>query len=351
MREVLESCVRVDELAEAAYADMQRRCTDPETAEFCGIMAAEEHTHVAWWRELLEAWEEGLLPDVWPASDAAIQELHETIAELECVSADGDGPLDAREVLTRAARIEFFALDPAFAELLELAEPGVARARHQAYDAHVNRLIAALERTFPRDSLQGFLAAVLRRAERENRSLSRYATHDPLTGLGNRRALAAQAQQWASWAARYGSAVSVLLIDVDEFKVVNDAWGHTIGDQVLLAITSAICSSIRSADLVARYGGDEFVLLAPELEPDGATALGNRIVKVVRELKVAAGAGAYVSTTVSVGIATLFDPPNSEQRGLDTILAAADRSLYAAKKAGRDRTGEPVLLIKGEPFV
>lgn len=350
MREVLESCVRVDELAEAAYTDMQRRCADPEIAEFCRVMATEEHTHVAWWRELLAAWEEGLLPDVWPASESAIQGLRDTVAELEVVNAGGDEPLDAKEVLTRAARIEFFALDPAFAELLELAEPGVARARHNAYNAHVDRLIAALERTFPRDSLQGFLAAILRRSERQNRSLSRYATHDPLTGLGNRRALAAQVQQWASWASRYGSAVSVLLIDVDEFKVVNDAWGHTVGDQVLLAITSAICSSIRSADLVARYGGDEFVLLAPELEPDGASSLANRIVKVVRELKVPTGGGAYVSATVSVGIATLFDPPNSEPRAFDTILAAADRSLYSAKRDGRDRAGEPVLLIKGEPL-
>lgn len=350
MRQVLESCVRVDELAEKAYLDMKRRCTDPEIAEFCGIMAAEEHTHIAWWRDLLESWEEGLLPDVWSASEAAIQGLHDTVAELERLTEHDESPLGPEEVLTRAARIEFFALDPAFAELLELAEPGVARARHEAYRSHVDRLIAALERTFPTGSLQGFLAAILRRSERENQALSRYATHDPLTGLGNRRALSAQVQQWASWASRYGSAVSVLMIDVDEFKVVNDAWGHTVGDEVLLAITSAICSSIRSADLVARYGGDEFVLLAPELEPDGAQALADRIVKVVRELQIPTGAGAYASVTVSIGIATLFDPPNSEPRSLDTILAAADRSLYGAKRAGRDRAGAPVLLIKGLPL-
>lgn len=350
MREVLESCVRVDELAEKAYLDMQRRSTDAAIAEFCRTMAAEEHMHIAWWRDLLEAWEEGMLPDVWSASESALQGLRDTIAELERLTVDDPTPLTPQEILTRSARIEFFALDPAFAELLELAEPGVARSRHESYSSHVERLVVALEAAFPPESLQGFLAAVLRRSQRENQALSRYATHDPLTGLGNRRALAAQIQQWASWAARYGSAVSVLMIDVDEFKVINDAWGHTVGDQVLLAITSAICSSIRAADLVARYGGDEFVLMAPELEPDGAIALGDRIARVVRELKVPTGAGAYASVTVSIGIATLFDPPDSEPRALDTILAAADRSLYAAKRDGRDRTGEPVLLIKGLPL-
>jgi len=350
MRQVLESCVRVDELAAAAYLDMQRRCTDPVIAAMCGQMATEEASHVMWWRELLEAWDEGLLPDVWTTSEAALQGLHDTIEELERFGRSGDGPMDGETVLTTAARIEFFALDPIFAELLELAEPGIARARHDAYTGHVHRLIDALEKTFSPDSLAGFLARILRRAEVENRALSRYATHDPLTGLGNRRALAAQASQWASWAARYGSAVTVLLIDVDHFKKVNDAWGHALGDKVLVALTGAICGSIRSSDLVARYGGDEFVILAPELEPDGARILADRLVKAVRELKVPAEGDAYIALTVSIGIATVFDPPDSQPRDLDTMLAAADRSLYAAKKSGRDRAADPVLLLHELPL-
>jgi diguanylate cyclase (GGDEF)-like protein len=350
MREILESCVRVDELAEAAYLDMQRRCTDPLIASMCGQMASEEASHIQWWRELLESWDEGLLPDVWAASESALQGLNDTIAELERFAASGDGPLDAETVLTTAARIEFFALDPVFAELLELAEPGIARSRHDAYGNHVHRLIEALEKTFSPDTLAGFLARILRRAELDNRALSRYATHDPLTGLGNRRALAAQAQQWASWAARYGSAVSILLIDVDEFKRVNDVWGHAVGDRVLTSVTEAICSTIRSADLVARYGGDEFVILAPELEPDGARVLADRLVRAIHDLKIDADGSSYVSITVSVGIATVFDPPDSEPRPLDVMLAAADRSLYAAKREGRDRAGDPVVLLHELPF-
>jgi len=350
MRQVLESCVRVDELAAAAYLDMQNRCTDPVIAAMCGQMATEEASHVIWWRELLAAWDEGLLPDVWSTSEAALKGLQDTIDELERFARSGDGPLDAETVLTTAARIEFFALDPIFAELLELAEPGIARARHDAYAGHVHRLIDALDRTFAPDTLAGFLARVLRRSEVENRALSRYATHDPLTGLGNRRALAAQAGQWASWAARYGSAVSLILIDVDGFKKINDVWGHGLGDKTLVALTSAICGTIRSADLVARYGGDEFVILAPELEPDGARILADRLVKAVRQLRVPAEGDAYVSLTVSVGIATVFDPPDSQPRALDEMLAAADRSLYAAKRSGRDRAADPVLLLHELPL-
>lgn len=350
MREILELCVRVDQLAETTYLDMQRRCTDPLTAAMCGQMAVEEAAHVQWWGELLAAWDEGLLPDVWATSETAVESLKDTVAELERFATGDDGPLDPETVLTTAARIEFFALDPIFAELLELAEPGVARARHDAYTAHLHRLIEALERTFAPDSLAGFLAHILRRAEVENRALSRYATHDPLTGLGNRRALAAQAQQWASWAARYGSAVSILLIDIDHFAQVNDAWGHAAGDRALIELTKAICGTIRSADLAARYGGDEFVILAPELEPDGARVLAERLVRVVRDLKVQTEGDAYVSLTVSVGVATVFDPPDSDPRELDVMLAAADRSLYAAKRAGRDRAADPVVLLHELPL-
>jgi diguanylate cyclase (GGDEF)-like protein len=101
---------------------------------------------------------------------------------------------------------------------------------------------------------------------------------------------------------------------------------------------------------VARFGGDEFVVLAPELEPGDATTVAERLVDSVRALKIDAGKGAYVTLTVSVGVATAFDPPNSDPRPLDVMLAAADQSLYAAKKAGRDRAAQPVLLLHGLPL-
>lgn len=350
MRAILEMCVRVDELAASAYLDMQSRCADPAIAGMCGEMAAEEAVHAQWWRELIEAWDDGLLADAWAASDASRKGLADAVAELERYGTGSKEPLDAESVLMTAARIEFFALDTAFAELLELVEPGIARSRHLAYSTHVHRLIHALESTFPADSVQAFLASVLRRSEDQDKALSRYATHDQLTGLGNRRALAAQAQQWASWAARYGSAVSVLVVDIDHFESVNDAWGHAVGDRVLVAIAEAICGAVRGADLVTRYGGAEFVVLAPELEPDGARVVAERLGRVIRELKVSVSDDAYVSVTASVGIATLFDPPDSEPRNLDTILAAATRSLHAAKRSGRDRAADPVVLLKELPL-
>jgi diguanylate cyclase (GGDEF)-like protein len=350
MREILESCVRVDVLAKAAYEGMQRRCNDRAVADLCAVMADEEGTHVQWWTELLDEWDEGRLAGVLTLPESAADQLAASVEELERLARPGDGPLDAETVLTTAARIEFLALDPVFAELLDLSEPGIARARHDAYSEHVARIVSALESTFAADSLAGFLALILRRAELDNRTLVRYATLDALTGLGNRRALAAQAGQWAAWAARYGSAVTFLLIDLDDFKSINDAWGHAVGDKVLVTLADTIRGALRGADLVARFGGDEFVVLAPELEPEDASTVAQRLVESVRALKVDAGGGAYVTLTASVGVATAFDPPNSPPRELDVLLAAANRSLRAAKQAGRDRAAEPVLLLHGLPL-
>ena len=349
MREILESCVRVEELAEAAYADMRKRCTDPATSALFAEMEADEAVHAQWWAEMLESWDDGRLADVWTATEAAREQLGRTIAEVERLSL-GEGPLDAETALTIAARLEFFALDPVFTELLDLSEPGVARSRHEAYSTHVARLVDALDRTFAPDSLAGFLSRILKRAEHGNQTMSEYATLDALTGLGNRRALAAQAGQWASWAARYGSAVTFLLVDVDHFKKINEVWGHGVGDRVLVELAGAVRGALRGADLVARYGGDEFAVLAPELEPEDARIVAQRLVRAARELKVDAGDGKYVSLTVSVGIATVFDPPDSAPRPLDVLLAAAGRSLHAAKTGGRDRFADPVLLLQAKPL-
>ena len=346
MREILEECVRFDESANVVYLDLARRCTDRDVASLMGKMAIDEASHVAWWRELLEAWDKGLLPDVWPATSETASSLRTTVAELATLVPSDGSPVDAEYALTTAARMEFFALDPIFGHLLDLAEPEVGRRRHVAYDGHIDRLIEAFGQAFAPGSTQAFLAQMLQRAQRDNRVLAHYATHDPLTGLGNRRALAAQANQLTAWAARYGRPLSFLLLDIDEFKNVNDEHGHASGDLALEALAGALAATVRTSDFASRYGGDEFAVFAPELDPAGARELAQRIARAARDVRVTAADGAEITLTVSVGIATALDPPDSDPRDVDELLAAADRSLYAAKNSGRDRVADPVVLTR-----
>lgn len=347
MRDILESCVRIDESAQSAYLYVQSRCTDSDVAALCGELATDKGTQAGWWRDLIDEWSTGAIPRTWTGGDEAADDLATTADAMGTLTGSTTGPLDAAAALIAAARIEYATLDPVFAELIELVEPGLARTRHEAYAHHIDILATAIEQAFEPGRTESLTALVLRRTHKNNLSLSRHSTRDSLTGLGNRRALAAQAGQWASWSARYGGAMSFVLIDVDEFRTVNDVWGHGVGDRALVALAKAIRSTVRSADLVTRLGNDEFIVLAPELEPDGAQVLAQRLLSNIRALRIPAEGEAYLTLTASAGIVTVFDPPNSEPRDLDEMLTAADRSLATAKRAGRDRAAEPLILARG----
>ncbi len=346
MRDILELCVRMDELASRSYASMASSCSDWKVAAVMERMAAEEATHVTWWTELISAWDRGLLPDIYADGTDVRDQMTEILASLEAAAPSTGGRLSAEDCLTAAVSIEFFMLDPLFGELLDLAEPAVARKRHEAYSHHIERLIAAVEEHYRGETMAGFLARVLRRSWRENRRLAAFAMRDPLTGLSNRRAFGAQLKQWSAWSARYGRPLTVALLDVDDFKGVNDEHGHAAGDALLGAVSKAIADAVRASDMAARYGGDEFAILAPETGPEDARKLGERVLEAIRATEITTEAGVRVRATASLGLTVMMDPADSEGRGSDELLAHADHGLYAAKQAGRDRMSDPILLTR-----
>jgi len=162
----------------------------------------------------------------------------------------------------------------------------------------------------------------------------RQAETDPLTGLLNRRAFIAAAEREHELAARTGADLAVVLIDLDDFKAINDHDGHAAGDQLLADLAQAWLGALRPADLLARHGGDEFALLLPATSEDGAT----RVVARLREahpMAWSAGTAAW-----------------PRGASLDAALAAADARLYAAKHArpGREASAPPAAAPRAEPL-
>jgi two-component system, cell cycle response regulator len=158
--------------------------------------------------------------------------------------------------------------------------------------------------------------------------LDRVSRTDHLTGLHNRRHVEERLRGFRSGSRRHGFPVAVLVLDVDRFKQVNDTHGHAVGDEVLQEVARRLQACVREEDVVGRWGGEEFVVLALHADLDAATRLAERLRVAVAGAPVEV-TGARLQVTVSVGAAA--------GTGGDDLVGLADRNLYAAKAAGRDR--------------
>ncbi|MGF1568878.1 MAG: diguanylate cyclase [Nodosilinea sp.] len=167
---------------------------------------------------------------------------------------------------------------------------------------------------------------------RKLQQLQQQATQDSLTGIANRASFLAYADHEIKRSKRYGEPFAVLMIDIDHFKQVNDAFGHAFGDQVLCQMTAIIAQTLRATDHFGRLGGEEFAVFLPHTLSNEAMAIGQRILAEVLEHAMSFN-GHKTTITVSIGLAC-YDDSDAD---FAAILARADQALYQAKHRGRNR--------------
>ncbi len=231
-------------------------------------------------------------------------------------------------------------------EWRQIALKGLARRRQgiaEQHDFKFRRLgggeVWALLSTNPIFDAQGQYAGALAMVaditerKRMEQDLQRLATQDPLTGLFNRRYFLAIAAREFERSQRYRRPLALLVLDLDRFKRINDAYGHAVGDQVLLAVVQVLRAGLRQVDIPCRYGGEEFVVLLPETEPPTARVVAERLCAALAAEPVATEWGP-VPVTVSIGVAALADDPHST---LEQLLERADQAMFGAKQAGRNQ--------------
>ena len=189
------------------------------------------------------------------------------------------------------------------------------------------------------DWLAGHAVIALGNAQR-HRTVEKQALVDGLTGLANRRLCAAALDQELARAERFGEPLAVVLADLDDFKSINDRFGHPTGDEVLRAFAELLQGGVREIDLAGRWGGEEFVLLLPETDLDGGAKLAERIRQSLADQELAGPDGTTFRVTASFGVAAFPDAPSGDQ-----LVAAADAALYEAKRSGKNRVGSAAVTV------
>ncbi len=167
-----------------------------------------------------------------------------------------------------------------------------------------------------------------------NRKLELVAGTDSLTGLQNRRAFQEKFEKSFEHAMRYQRPLSLLLLDLDHFKQVNDNYGHQAGDDVLFSIGSVISAHLRSSDTAARFGGEEFAIILPETHLLPAYQVAEKIRRAIEATSIGSDSVERLHATVSIGVASM---PHSTFPDAPALLAAADRAMYRGKNRGRNR--------------
>jgi two-component system, cell cycle response regulator len=251
--------------------------------------------------------------------------------ELVIVNLDMEG-IDALRICSQLKSMEQTRQTP----ILIIVDPDDHQRLLRALDMGVNDYLI---RPIDKQELLARVATQIRRYRYTEqlrtsvRASIEMAVTDALTGLYNRRYLETHLAHLIEHAVNRGKALSVLTLDVDFFKAVNDSHGHDAGDRVLQEIAGRIRASIRTIDLACRTGGEEFVVVLPATDLPTAERVGERIRKMVASRPFNAGPDCLLNITASVGISAL----SSVDEGVDELLKRADQALYRAKREGRNR--------------
>jgi diguanylate cyclase (GGDEF)-like protein len=170
-----------------------------------------------------------------------------------------------------------------------------------------------------------------------NRALSEVSSRDTLTGLYNRWYVIEKIDTELNRALRHGSPMSLLMLDIDHFKRINDTWGHAAGDEVLKSVGKMLRESCRVYDVPGRYGGEEFCIVLPETRMGNTAAVAERIRQRFESTHLPCGDGESVVITASIGIAGMDESASNDILSPAALIDRADRALYSAKSRGRNR--------------
>jgi diguanylate cyclase (GGDEF)-like protein len=331
LRDITRLCLDLDKRSAEIYSHMASLSDKPEFKKFWQQMAAEERMHVKFWKEIAEMADRGILPNVFEDPEKTRRELEDIQAKVNATwDTFRQAPEKASPFLL-AYRMEFYLLHPALGTLFHYMK-GISTEDNplDTYEEHLAQLNEMIIRHGSINPEMELLAEVIQALWKRNRELARRSAIDELTDVFNRRGFFDTITPLLHLSQRHQYPVAVMMIDIDDFKHVNDTYGHQAGDKVLKGVASILRNNVRSSDIVGRYGGEEFITFFNDVEREMICG----IAETIRE-KIARKSHDAVTVTVSIGLAQ-GKIHHYVQDEIIHLIHRADESLYRAKQSGKN---------------
>jgi diguanylate cyclase (GGDEF)-like protein len=327
--QVVEYCLRLDNFASRIYQMLTAHARNDHFKSFWKQIAEQNEQNVFYWNRLRILADNGLISNLFPDCEHLLGELSILESKIKKLAIRCEGLKAADKAFAAAFKLEFYLLHPAFETLHQCYRASGAVAI-SPYDRHINTLFDAMHEQGLASLELELPGEILHRLWQENRKMAILNHTDELTGILNRRGLFQAINHLGHLCQRSDLKVGVLMIDIDQFKKINENHGQPVGDAVLKYVAATVKNMIRSSDAVGRFGGEEFLVFLTRIEHETLQGVAEKIRK-----SIAQGNGGLPPVAVSIGGAC-DKITRSVDQCAQLLVQLAEKNLIRAKRAGRD---------------
>jgi len=332
MTEIALNCRKLDQIALRTYRILSGELKDKPAAAFFRRMAADEERHIAFWDRLIDLAAASLIPDIFNQPEDVLRDLSALAVEVEELAREAGPGISLPRAFFIAFKLEFYVLHPALGMLFHYVKGFDDHPNPEDdYHRHIDALIRAVQECRLNSPEMELMGKALQKLWAANKKLADRIAYDALTGILNRKGFFDTITPLCHLSARSGHRVAFFMIDIDDFKRINDIHGHRKGDRLLGQVARTIKNNIRKSDIAGRYGGEEFVVFLSNIKEHFVLETAEKIRSRIETIKVGKD-----RVTVSIGIS--HGTLGVEVKPLiDTYLQQADFNLYKAKKQGKNQ--------------
>ena len=331
---ILDLCIDIDRTAVELYTSLSASADNDALKNFWNKMATEGQSRVDYWQQLKTFASYDELPEAFDKPDQVIAELKQRAEQIQALQEQWEKDKTVNSAFVIAYRLESYKLHPALRTLLQYFRPmaeGKLPEDKELDETNIDAFVTALRKYGESTPELELVGETLKRLWDQNKILTEQALIDPLSNLLNRRGFFMMAQQMAHLSKRNRFPITILLVEIDSFKTINELHGPQKGDEILKAVGEKLRSTLRKSDLVARYSGDEFIALLPNTAEEGGVAVAQKLRSTILE---AHPVGVLVSVSIGVAEDTMKEDIDQE---LPMLIRYAEGNLLIAKSNGKNQ--------------